>query len=203
MSRFLLSSVFAMSSFLAESGRGEAQLPPVIHSEVDLGETGPLRVGIGPGFVMVGGEAFYDVADGKSFHLFIGLPIEPLAALRIGAGYSRHLDNLDGSHVGVSTVFMETLYGTGEGPRRMLFGPRLAYIHEARDLFARRMHGIGYGGMVAVSQTLGPRVTVELALSVTGAVFPGTDLKAGPRDSDGWSNAWLRELRLGLNARPW
>jgi hypothetical protein len=183
----------------------EAQRIPVVRTDtVTIGAAGPLHIGASAGALVPTGEAFYDVARGSALHVFLARAVEPFDELRLGVGYSRHRDDLAVSDVVVRTIYIETLYGTGTATHRLRLGPRFAYIHQSREIFANRMHTVGLGAIASLVRTLGSRAAIELSFAMTGSMMPGTDLKDpnAPKD-DGWSSAWLRELRLGFTARPW
>lgn len=181
-----------------------AQWWPTIHTDTELGDVGPLRVGLSAGAVVPTGTAFYDVDDAASVQLLIAMPIEPFDEFRVGAGYSSHFDNINGDDVGVTMIFVEPLFGFGHGSQRLRLGPRAIYVHQARDLFLHRMHGFGFGAMASLAQQLGPRVAIEISASMTGTMLPRTDWRDGSiKDLANWSNAWFRELRIGVTGRPW
>lgn len=179
-----------------------AQWWPVIHTETDIGEVGRFRIGMSAGAILPSGKAFDQIRNAPSLQLFAALPIEPFDDVRIGIGRSRHHDDLDGNDVDVTMVFVEPLFAFGEGSQRLSIGPRVIYAHQARDLFRNRMHGIGLGAMVSLAQSIGPRLAIEVSASLSSTTMPGTDIRNGPDDPVGWSNAWFRELRVGLTARP-
>lgn len=196
----------ALAAAFSATADLSAQRPrPVLETETELGEAGPLRAGISAGALLVSGEAFYDVRHAPSLQLFLALPVAPFDEVRVGFGYSSHADTLDDRRVAVRSLYVEPLFAVTSGPLSLQYGLRGAYIHQARRLFRNTMHGIGLGGMASLRRSFGPRLAIEGTLALTGVAFPGTDLihpEADP-DYDRWSNAWFREVRIGLVARPW